>query len=108
MFRKLLIAAVAGAATLGVFSEPTQADARPRVRFYSGPNVTSLRWRGGVIRSYHPLGYYRPYNRGVTITYGQPYYGYGSSYPYGYSYPNYGYGYGYTYPQYGGGVYYSY
>ncbi len=105
MFRKVLIAAVAAGATLGMFAEPTQADARARVRFYSGPNVTSVRWRGGVVRSYHPYGgYYRPYYGGVGITYGRPNYGY--SVPYGYSYPPTNYG--YNSPQYGGGVYYQY
>lgn len=105
MIRKLLIAVVAAGATLGLFHEPEQADARPRVRVYVGPNGTAVRWRGGAFRSYYPQRhYYRQYNRGVTFSYGQPYYG--GAYYGGHAYPTYGYGYSYPYSN--GGVYYRY
>ncbi len=101
MFRKLLIAAVAAGATLGVFATPDEAEARNRGRVYIGPNRASVRWGGGYYNNYRPrLSYYRPYNRGLTFSYGQPYYG---GY---YNNQSYGYGYGYSYPQ--QGVYYRY
>lgn len=107
MLRKFLVAAVAAGATLGLFSEPSQADARPRARVYIDPTGAAVRWRGddwGRYRGYRSYrNYYRPYN-GVSITYGNPYYG-GGYYGGGY-YPTYGYG--YTQPYYGGGVYYQY
>lgn len=100
MIRKLMIAAVAAGATLGLFHAPEQAEARPRVRVYVGPNRTAVRWNGGAYRAYHPQrSYYRPYNRGVTFSYGQPYYGNV------YSSPTYHYGYGSPAPYYNDAYY---
>lgn len=104
MLRKLLIGLVAAGATVGVLNSPNEADARPRVRVYVGPNLTSVRLRGGSYRNYHPYRRYdRPYNSGVTFSYGQPYYGH----PYHtgtFGYPYYNYGYSQPQP----GVYYHY
>ncbi|MDP1797962.1 MAG: hypothetical protein Q8K78_10790 [Planctomycetaceae bacterium] len=87
MIRKLVIGALAVAGLMVASGEVSQADARPRVRVYSGPYGTTVRWRGDGYsysnRYYRDARrYYRPYYRpNVSIGIGQPY-GWGPTYPY--------------------------
>jgi len=94
MWKSIVLTAIVGAVT--AFTAPTKSDA-------AGVYVGS---RGVAVTTGRPYG-------GYGYGYGSPYYGYGYSSPYygGYSYGYPAYGYGYSYPAYGygyGGYYGSY